>query len=587
MGVTKTQVYNYLTIKNMKNNFKSLLRSLLISCKVILVFSISSCKTNDEMSSFSVISIDQVIKNICLQNDLKSVKTVKYRVLGQSFENEQSGPSLPGPIHGCSYNYVYSAELNNRKINMSYDNIDFNYPFPYKTTQANLIINDQQGSISGQYNWSSFYLNQIEGKPLYSSRIEAILKNQKMANPIELLRDLSLSESSKIITNGNIFIIPSGIENLNIELTIDPETLLPLSARIKENDFLLGDVWFEIQYLEWINVKDIKYPSQLIFRLNGNIIKKEKISDIAFNVSFSPSLFEIESKSQVAYNKQQALDGIYSSQWYHRLFAGGIAIDQPLNNGALALEDFDISVFGLPNQKVGDKIKIFGRPDSSNWPVAIKTSTGIVMVEAPLNPSWTKSVLTAIHNKFPEEKISSIISTHTHYDHLSGIREAVAETKNVYVATAGIPYLNKVIKSEHKLLPDALSKNNEEIKINEVSNISYIANGEVEVHLLKKTDVYGNTFAIDNTHAFDMLIVYVPSEKTIIQADLLYCGVFLYIWNGKSPNHFSEAGKLDLKARATFLLDYIKEKKMVVSKVIGIHGGLASIDDLKHVAYDN
>ena len=42
--------------------------------------------------------------------------------------------------------------------------------------------------------------------------------------------------------------------------------------------------------------------------------------------------------------------------------------------------------------------------------------------------------------------------------------------------------------------------------------------------------------------------------------------------------------KAAFKERAKFLLDYINEKQLNVSKVIGIHGGLGSIQQLQFVA---
>jgi glyoxylase-like metal-dependent hydrolase (beta-lactamase superfamily II) len=564
-----------------KYQYKIIIQSIGL---IVMQLLFASCNKEDELINTNDIILDKVALSLGGKDYINNINSIRYRVEGSVFENEQSGPLLKGIIHVNNYNCLYTSLLNQRALIIDFDNIDSMYPVPFNTGKAKIVINNKEGSIRGQYHWFSFFLNQTEAKPLYSSRIEALLKNQKMSNPIELLREVTLNKDTISKIKDKSFLISTGVSNHFIELLIDEKTNLPSKARIKENDFLLGDVIFEVEYQNWLTVENTKFPTKLIFTLNGNLIKEEKISQIDLNPNITNKNFIPESKTHLSYNPIEAKYGIISSQWYHRAFSGGLPMDQPLDNGALVLEDFDISIFGFPNQKMGESVKIIGRPDVSIWSVIIRTSTGILVVESPLNQIWTRSVIKAIKIKYPGIPIEGIITTHTHYDHLGGLREIVPEAKNIYVASEGIPYIKKVLSSEHSLAPDAFSKSSKEYFINEVSGITKLDNGEVEIHLLKNADTHETPFIIDNTHANDMLVVYLPKYKTIIEADMLNSGIFLDIWNGKTPNGFTELARSDFSTRCDFLLKYIKEKKLNVDKVIGIHGGVTSIENLKRVA---
>jgi glyoxylase-like metal-dependent hydrolase (beta-lactamase superfamily II) len=236
------------------------------------------------------------------------------------------------------------------------------------------------------------------------------------------------------------------------------------------------------------------------------------------------------------------------------------------------------------NQTIGENVKIIGRPDSSNWPVAIKTSSGIHLVEAPLSPRWTRSVINAVQNEFPGEDIISVIPTHTHYDHFGGIREIAAEVDKIYIPENSRSKLENALSSTHTLVPDAFSNNSNMPLIENVTGITYIDNGAIEIHILKLSDNAGNSHAIDNSHSEDIVVVYVPEYNVLIQADFLYAGIFLRIWNNEMVFPFTGVARTELSQRAQFLVNYIGEKNLNVDTIIGIHGGKCTMEDLINVA---
>ena len=550
---------------------------------VLLLVASTACN-NDDTTNTNETNLEEVLSALGGEQTIENIKTISYKAFASTFEHGQEQPEDNNPVHGNDHSYVFSSELNKRKIRMDYESIVFEYPFSYQGNGALMIINDQEGTLSGQYNWSSYYLDAQAPQSLYSSRLEAVLKNQLMSNPLELLKDMMDNNSNLINTVNNAFFIPTIIPQHNISLVIDPITNLPERAQVMENDYLYGDVIFEIVYNDWVDVDNTKYPTKLDLYLNGDKLKTVSLSDIQINPNLSADHFTPEDADLKAYNREQAEYGVYSSQWYHRLFAGGIPLDQPLDNGAIVLEKFDLSQFGMRDQTIGPNLKLIGRPDASNWTAAIKTSTGILIVEAPLNPRWTRSIMTAVENEFPGEKIEGVVVSHTHYDHFGGIREIAPDAGTIYVGDKGVEKTKKILNSKHDLLPDAMSNYNGSVKVEAVSGVTYLDNGAVEIHLLKMEDANGTSHSHCNSHSDDMVVVYMPEYETIIQADFLYCGIFIGIWNGFTANPFTGAARDDLKGRAKFLVDYIEEHGLKVSTVVGIHGGVSTFDELVGVS---
>jgi hypothetical protein len=214
--------------------------------------------------------------------------------------------------------------------------------------------------------------------------------------------------------------------------------------------------------------------------------------------------------------------------------------------------------------------------------VAIKTDDGIYVVDAPINTYWTGSCIRAIKNEFPGEKLVAAIATHTHHVTFGGIRELVHETGKLYVGDKGVEVAQTAINAKHTLIPDTFSKDPRDVEIIHVSGVTKLAGGAIEIHKLITSDPLGTPAS--GPHAEDMLIVYVPEYETVIQADHYWSGEFMTIWNGYSTNTYTLRGQAELKRIARYLLDYINEKELVVSKLIGIHGGVGTMEELKQVA---
>jgi len=554
---------------------------LLTLCLVL--FTVSCNDDNDEIlpSTNTEVSLASVADALGGADYLESINTISYRAEGNSFEYEQDIPDMPSPLTSNHYAYNFQCFLNNRKLRMDHEFINFYHPTFYETRGPLTIINDNVGTVSKDFIWKSYYLGVDDAHAMFATEIEANLKNQLMANPLELLKDILNNYPSTTPIAGNKLLVKTRVEGSEIELVIDEATNLPIKASTMEADFLKGDVSFEVTYEDWVKVGDTQFPSKVEYVLDGDVFKSEEITNININPAIEDSMFEPESvEHPIAYDEAQADFGIVHSQFYHRWNAWNIGWPEPVNNGALDLSNFDLAPFGIGSQYIGPDVKVIGRPDNRLWNVAIKTDNGVVIIDSPLNQKWTRSLLNATKVAFPDEEIVATISTHAHHDHFAGIREAAYETGKIYIGEESVEELNQVLEGKHTIMPDNLAKNPRNVEIEAVKDITYLDNGNIEIHRLKPS----NTTA--HAHSDDMLIVYLPKYELVIQADQLWNGTFTFIYRGMGYNGFTPEAKAEISNNAKYLRDYIIEKDLKVSKIVAMHGGLGPVEDLDLMIQD-
>ncbi|WP_271766223.1 MBL fold metallo-hydrolase [Aquimarina algiphila] len=552
--------------------------NLLKYCALAFALSVVSCNddNNDATEGGSnSIPLSQVVNALGGTAVINNITTMKYTVEGQTNEYEEEEPNVSNPINTSNYVRTVSTELNTRKVRYDFSSLNIKFPFPFQVDNSTTIINNQKGSYSGNSGFGSHFFGATAALPLFSSRIEAYLKIQKMSNPIELLKQVISTNDLSSLTSSN-FTIPTGIDGLNIELVIDQNISLPKSAQVTEADFINGDVVFEVNYEDWKTVGETMFPSKLTHTFNGEIIKVEELSNIEMNPAFTEVTFTPEN-TDGEYIVEQGEFGIYSSWWYERFNALGFvnSFDQPLNNGAVTTPTGP----NVADQTIGPNVKIIGRADVGSWSVAVKTSTGVVVVEPPLNPRWTRSIINTVKNDaFPDENIEGVIVTHTHFDHFGGVRELAHESGKVYVGEEGVALTERVLTNHSSLLPDALAVNPISVEVEGVSDVTTLDGGTIQIHLLK-TESLGL-----NSHSENIVAVYVPESESFIVSDLFNAGGFVAVAAGFGATNFNEESRSIIAERATYLLDYITEKELVVSNVIAIHNGVATLADLQLMA---
>jgi len=186
-----------------------------------------------------------------------------------------------------------------------------------------------------------------------------------------------------------------------------------------------------------------------------------------------------------------------------------------------------------------------------------------VMIEGPSSDERTVATLAEAKRLLPAKPVKYLINTHHHADHSGGIRAYVAEGIPIITHESHKRYYEETIfKAPHTLNPDRLARNPRAPIIETVKDKRVITDGTMtlEIYLMK-----------DHPHAEGLLMVYIPSEKMLVQADAF------------APR----PGAPPLPAPSPYtvsLVDEVTRLKLDVQKVAHVHGGVDSYETVLRAA---
>lgn len=186
----------------------------------------------------------------------------------------------------------------------------------------------------------------------------------------------------------------------------------------------------------------------------------------------------------------------------------------------------------------------------------------VLVVEAPeqiLYANNSVQALAKIKETVPGKPIKYLVLTHHHSDHAGGFREYVAEGTTIVTTAATKSSLEKAAATESSLLPKLSGK-----KLN-IETIGTDANKkrvfQDDKHVVEVYDIG------PNPHATEILVVYLPKEKILFQADLLNPAANGTIPIAQDPTiSFSEK---------------LQQLGLSVEKIYGVHGRAATPEELR------
>jgi glyoxylase-like metal-dependent hydrolase (beta-lactamase superfamily II) len=153
---------------------------------------------------------------------------------------------------------------------------------------------------------------------------------------------------------------------------------------------------------------------------------------------------------------------------------------------------------------------VFYLTGGSHHSLAIEMKDYSVLVDAPNNEARALAVIAKTKDVIPNKPIRYVVTSHHHWDHLGGIRAAIAEGATIVTHVSNKALLERVAKTPHTLGPDKLSMAPKPLTVQTVGSVGKLTDGErtIELHLLTGF-----------THAGDMLVVYLPKEGILAEPD--------------------------------------------------------------------
>jgi len=239
-----------------------------------------------------------------------------------------------------------------------------------------------------------------------------------------------------------------------------------------------------------------------------------------------------------------------------------------IQNASLTVPD-NVRTAGMPKvnivtTKLADGQWLIG--GGSHNSIAVEFKDFAAIIEAPLDDARTNAVIAETKRLIPGKQIKYVVNTHHHWDHAGGLRAAYAEGATIVTNEMNRNFYNRVIlvPQSRSLSPDRLSM------------FPFATTGPGP----GKLETYKDTYTISDgtqtitsyhvqgfNHAADMAIVYLPTSKILINADM-----------GPPPAGTPAA---DVNANSIALYNNIKRLKLDVVQHVPIHGNPSSQADFE------
>ena len=197
---------------------------------------------------------------------------------------------------------------------------------------------------------------------------------------------------------------------------------------------------------------------------------------------------------------------------------------------------------------------------SSHNSLAIEQTDHLVVVEAPLSERHAEALISRIKDIIPGKPIRYVVNSHVHFDHSGGLRTFVDEGATVITHEVNKPYYEKIWTNPRTLSPDRLSKSGKSAMFETVGDKHVITDGQrpIEMHLMAGSG-----------HADGFLMVYLPNERIISQADAY------------SPRPPGAGPVQTVNPLSKNFYDNIERLKLDVATIAPLHGRAGTMADLR------
>ena len=281
-------------------------------------------------------------------------------------------------------------------------------------------------------------------------------------------------------------------------------------------DPVLGDTAVVTQYSDYRDFGGVQFPTRIRQSMAGSPVLDLAVNEVQPNASVSIAVPEAVQNAKEVVTSEKAAEGV----WF---LAGGSH-----NSAAIEMKDY------------------------------------VILVESPLYDARALAVIQEVRKLVPGKPIRYVVNSHNHFDHSGGVRAAVGEGAALVVQAQSKPYYEKVLTNPNRIAPDHLAKSAKKAKVVPVNEKLVLDDGarKVEIHRLHPTN-----------HVDTFLMVYLPAEKILIQADAFTPG---------PPN--SPPPSPPHNYNQTTLVDSIERLKLQVDRHLPLHGRMVPNAELYRAA---
>jgi glyoxylase-like metal-dependent hydrolase (beta-lactamase superfamily II) len=305
-------------------------------------------------------------------------------------------------------------------------------------------------------------------------------------------------------------------------MTVDSRTMLPSQIERTVAQPVIGDAVFAHEFPQWFTASSgVRVPLQVVHRLDG----RWKVGELRFD--------------------GVTVDGD----------VGDITIPESVKTAALVPQAVNVTA-----DTIAPGVWLIA--GGSHHSVAIEMKDHLVLVEAPQSDDRALAAIRAARALRPDPPLRAVINTHHHFDHAGGIRAAMGEGLTVITHATNRRFFEDLAKRKFTILPDHLAKNPKAAVVEGVAGRRTLTDGSRTVNLYELPG---------NEHSRSMLIVHLPAEKLLIEAD---------VYSPPAPGGTT----VPPMPFAKNLVENIDRLGLAVERVVPIHGRVVPVEELRAVA---
>ena len=423
-------------------------------------------------------------------------------------------------------------------------------PFATGTSEETLIVDTDRGFVfddlkavnTGFNNWNKTVIKGTEGQtfdmwsktatPIVNPSVNNFRGQIRRLPPFVLIEALDRASTLRWLGEDEIggrrqkVISVIRPDNQLLTLSFDAQTNLLTRYGYLYADPVTGDSEIAQTYSGYRTVGKLKLPSGRVLYNSGGVIQETEYTDLQINTRPADSLF-------------RGPDG------FEKLAAPPATPPPP------AVSKIAEDVYILEGLAGGTHNVLF-----------VAFNDHVLVVEAPeqiLYANNSVQALAKIKETVPGKPIKYLVLTHHHSDHAGGFREYVAEGATIVTTAETKRFLEKAAAAESSLLPKLSLSSRQKLTIETVENKKRVF--QDDKHVVELYDIG------PNPHANEMLVVYLPREKILFQADMLNAAANGTIPIAQDPTiSFSEK---------------LQQLGLNVEKIYAVHGRAATPEELR------
>jgi glyoxylase-like metal-dependent hydrolase (beta-lactamase superfamily II) len=199
----------------------------------------------------------------------------------------------------------------------------------------------------------------------------------------------------------------------------------------------------------------------------------------------------------------------------------------------------------------------------SHHSVVIEMKDYAIVAEGPLNDDRALAVIKEARTLVPNKPIRYLVVSHHHFDHSGGVRAFAGEGATLITHEASRPFWERVLAAPATVSPDHLARSGRKATVEGVRDRHVLTDGARTVEIRHIAGIL---------HADDMLMVYLPREKFLIEADA---------FTPPAPNAAPMSPPNPFNVS---LAENIAKQGLTVDQILPLHGRIVPLADLQKAA---